>query len=138
MQRNSVEALLSVLGRTNNLCCQSDLLERPNAYPGEIEFPPGNTVTRGLGHGVVVVVPAFAEREHGYVPDVPAVFPRVVKAVSGSLQVTNRIDHLSSDKYREGSGHISQQRHPAESEEQSHTSDNVNTEAKHRLIGFVL
>src|SRR5262249_2226904 len=39
--------------------------EHADAVPVDIEFIPGKSVTRRLWVRVVVVMPAFAEREHG-------------------------------------------------------------------------
>lgn len=41
--------------------CQSQKLQNTNAVPVEIDFIPGEPVSRGARMGMVIVVPAFTE-----------------------------------------------------------------------------
>src|SRR5271165_2991632 len=49
-----------------NLFGQMQLLQDPDAVPVQVNLIPAQAVARRSGMGVMIVVPAFAEREHGH------------------------------------------------------------------------
>src|SRR4029078_12910916 len=56
---------VDALGDALDVPHQADGGHRPDDVPGRIEFPPVEAVARGALVAVVVVVPAFANGEHG-------------------------------------------------------------------------
>jgi hypothetical protein len=56
-----------------DLLCQTQLAEQPDAVIVEIELIPFKAVARGCGIGVMIVVPPFASGHQGHPPQIARV-----------------------------------------------------------------